>query len=648
MDGDVISAHLSYTWTKGLGPTLPIKLVLTFSCAFVPIMVSCSCKPDQSIHRIGFILPTVQLSYAVLKRIIGTPMCRFPSLHPFLLQELRSATLQLENEAVNAGYSGNGMASTLHPSLGPVLIILSRLKPSVISSGVGDWLSPSAFRPYVTSCATQRNFHVRVLASRALAPLVSSEDLPTFLLELSQSLAGANDQRLSFNFVHGVLVQMTVLLTVNCASLPDLDIRQTIVMKLSSVTETHLWLGSIRHCPCYMVIGAFFSMLEGMLELARSCGQGSGYMATLINNLQSNLLSLSSECLKEVSEDTTSWHESMQVNLQEQAAKLYFSTALSVWPFKGGPEISTWERNLKISITENGIVERDTLASDRYVPIRDLGSMFKRALSHRMYEVRLATLKVLKVCSASLALPTSEGARWVSSLLQPLLINCLSSERHPGCICRILQVFFAWRSITYNLRPGEVKLRSKPEMEKRGWGASSLVLWDRVLEIYTTSRHTKTKEVAMRCMGMCLNQMLEHLRESVEYNVKETWSTGAESHHSQDGTLTNGLTTDPMPWERVKRAVDDWLRLVNEHSAASESVKFRRATAEAIVASGLLEEVPWVALKVEEAGNADFHEPGMVEWYGRSVLQVWCYPQVLCLSESLHFCCAVFNFLDLC
>ena len=36
VDGDVISAHFSYTGTNGLGLTLPIKLVLTFSWFLFP------------------------------------------------------------------------------------------------------------------------------------------------------------------------------------------------------------------------------------------------------------------------------------------------------------------------------------------------------------------------------------------------------------------------------------------------------------------------------------------------------------------------------------------------------------------------------------------------------------------------------------
>lgn len=67
--------------------------------------------------------------------------CRYPSLHPFLLGQLQQAAAQLE-----AAPHG-----PVHPSLYPVLVILSRLKPSpVLQDDARDGpLSPAAFTPSV-------------------------------------------------------------------------------------------------------------------------------------------------------------------------------------------------------------------------------------------------------------------------------------------------------------------------------------------------------------------------------------------------------------------------------------------------------------------------------------------------------------------
>lgn len=522
-------------------------------------------------------------------------------MHPFLLEELRSATLQLQRDESNKGYRGHGMASTLHPSLGPVLIILSRLKPSVISSGVGDWLSPSAFRSYVTSCATQANLHVRVLASRALAPLVSSEDLPKVLLELAQSLPPGPIHVLSYNEVHGVLLQMAVLLTSNCLTLPDLDMRRGIVMQLMTMLEQRWWLGSIQHCNCYMVVSAFFSMLQGMMNLAESCSQAGGPMDAVMGKIQTHLLQLCSECLENVTDDGKRWAESMQVTLKEQAARLYFSTALTAWSSQSKLLPMPWVSNQNV----NGNSASEMTTSDKELLIQDLGQMLRRALTHQMYEVRLATLKVLKEFSSCLTSPSKEGTGWVLSSLQPLLVECLNLETHPGCIRRILLVFFAWRALPQK-QSSEVPEQGQMGGNMIGWDTSSLVLWDRILHIYRTSKHTKTKEVAMRCMGACLNQMRHHVCQAVEGN---------------SGSISS---VDFTNWEHVKGAVNDWVDLVNKHSAASESINFRRATAEAVVASGLLEQVSWVASRIRTDLNEGRHEAGIAQWYGKSLLQLWC------------------------
>ncbi|KAG0575047.1 hypothetical protein KC19_VG313400 [Ceratodon purpureus] len=587
------------TDTSGFCAEGLITTIQAFSCPYWEVRNSATLAFAALVHRtIGFL--NVYKRESARRAITGFEFFhRFPTLHPFLLQELRSATLQLQHEEGH-GYQGHGMTSTLHPSLGPVLIILSRLKPSVISTGVGDWVSPSAFRPYVTSCATLENFHVRVLASRALAPLVSSDDLPKVLLELAERLPCATyapKNALSYSAIHGVLLQMTVLLTSNCSALPDLDMRQMILTKLYSEVEQRLWLGSIHHCPCHMVVGAFYSMLEAMLGIAKMCAQVLTSIGTLSSSLQAHLLHLCSECLEDEIVGTASWKDSMRVLVCERAATLYFGTILSYWSSQSSDASTEGYSGLMMSVEHNRDHPSDMGA------IKDLGLTFKRALSHRMYEVRLSTLKVLKKFSHCLTMPATEGSGWIGSYLQPLLVERLSLETHPGCVRRILHVFFAWRSVF--LKQSSIPIIT--EDSNIAWNSASLVIWDRVLHIYKTSKHAKTKEVAMKCMGACLSQMLGYLCQGSEGDA--------------DSKNTADRSSRPEP---VRKAVDEWICLVNKHSAASESVNFRRATAEAIVASRLLDQVPLVASKLAKDSKEGGRELEFAEWYGRSLLQVWC------------------------
>ena len=87
---------------------------------------------------------------------------RFPALHPFLLSELADAAAALERGAV-------------HPSLYPILAVLSRLRPSRVNMRDNRTLDPAAFIPLVRRCSRGRPLAVRAAAARALAPLVSPE-----------------------------------------------------------------------------------------------------------------------------------------------------------------------------------------------------------------------------------------------------------------------------------------------------------------------------------------------------------------------------------------------------------------------------------------------------------------------------------------
>lgn len=128
------------------------------------------------------------------RRVTGAEFFRrYPELHPFLLAELNTAADSLEKPG-----------SPVHPSLWPILAMLSRLRPSeplerAIAVDVGDAsnsgidgsqtenliakkiassaLSPAAFAPVVRRCAIGRPAAIRAAAARALAPLVDPCDV---------------------------------------------------------------------------------------------------------------------------------------------------------------------------------------------------------------------------------------------------------------------------------------------------------------------------------------------------------------------------------------------------------------------------------------------------------------------------------------
>jgi hypothetical protein len=167
-------------------------------------------------------------------------LCRYPALHPFLSSELKVAT-ELLSDGVSRNLESH-IAKAIHPSLCPILILLSRLKPSPISCGTEDPLDPFLLLPFIQKCATQSNYRVRVLASRALIGLVSNERLQYVVIDIldhlpcgSREVAAHSSQcsdppvsanmengkpwpaKFSFNSIHGLLLQLCYLISTTSA-----------------------------------------------------------------------------------------------------------------------------------------------------------------------------------------------------------------------------------------------------------------------------------------------------------------------------------------------------------------------------------------------------------------------------------------------
>lgn len=171
------------------------------------------------------------------------------------------------------------MASNVHPSLCPVLILLSRLKPSPIASEAGDCLDPFLFMPFIQRCSTQRNLRIRVLASRALTGLVSNEKLHMVLLDIASGLPDSVNQTdntqschthssAQFNAIHGILLQLSALLDSNCRNLADFSLKYMLLNDLIKKLNNCSWIGSPTLCPCPILNSSFLKVLDHMLSIA--------------------------------------------------------------------------------------------------------------------------------------------------------------------------------------------------------------------------------------------------------------------------------------------------------------------------------------------------------------------------------------------
>ena len=189
---------------------------------------------------------------------------RFPSLYPFFITELSDIVerpLLMDREynwpvavgesrcklSTRCNYDENG-ATTVHPSLYPILLMLSKMKTTssvsdgcVIAKGsmsisqLSDKFdgSPHAininlFVPLVEECCDQQLYHVREMSAKALASLICLPAVPAKITDImrgfrdkfctmydskyNSSHAPSHQHPLSTNVLHGMLLQVQELI----------------------------------------------------------------------------------------------------------------------------------------------------------------------------------------------------------------------------------------------------------------------------------------------------------------------------------------------------------------------------------------------------------------------------------------------------
>ena len=520
-------------------------------------------------------------------------------MHSFLLKELQNATSELNDIFDCIQAPRTILKRTLHPSLAPILIILSRLKPSNINSGTGDWLSPSAFMPYVCRC-----MKVRILASRALAPLVESDMLPCVLHELASFLPmqlhsvpqrsmkhsyifktlsdhpkvlddiqASPSRPPSYNTIHGVLLQIHSLLIENCATLPpNSGLRNEVVSMLSPIIMK-IDKRKIFHCP--MVGVAFLEVLQSLAKIENSCGSEYVLWDILIQTSAQILDNPHDSVLNQSTWDST------LVSLRNKACWIYFTEALMWWPCA--------ERQ-DMRVNDDQILDK----------LRD-------CIFDCMYEVRLGALKVLKSFFdflesnytvndvVSFAMQRIE---WVASSVLPLVIKCLKTETHPRCLRYALLNYFTFS--TFEMKVKGIQPSNMDNLcTHNGNKASMYEIWGLFKHLYHTTKHVKTKEVVICCLGLCTRQIVLLLH---------------EQHASE---TVNGLNST-QDCSFAKEALQFLLKVIQIHSMPNELVMLRRAASKAIIASNILLQIVWVA-----RDHTRVLTSGANEWIMHLVLDVW-------------------------
>lgn len=544
-------------------------------------------------------------------------------MHPFLFKELKAATELLGDGP--SGQSGCNLEDSVHPSLCPVLILLSRLKPSTIASETGDDLDPSLYMPFIRRCSTQNNLRVRVLASRALTGLVSNERLSTVLLNIVSELPSIDNQAtmtpessLLFhktkrsNWIHGILLQLSSLLDTNCRNLADISKKDQILGDLFEALLTHSWIANPRWCPCPILNASFLKLLDHMLSIARTSHTSKHFYA-----LRNLLLHLSTECLDVEASHGFSYYDPTIAQLRQQAAASYFSCVFQASEEKAAEAFQMPQRYSQIDSTNLKVPETENAFSG-------LQERLVRSLSDSEYEVRLATLKwLLKFLTSTESGSESHNCssevriilHWIRTKLQTSLVDLLDVEKYYRCSYYILRILFTWNAQQFQ-KPRDEKCTEAVYVGSMECD-SVFLLWDKLTSLYKLTRHAKTRETLICCIGICIKRFAG------------LFTTSVPSDGRMRRLTDNNVSDQLEKLAALDSRISFFTELIKNHSASSQPVNMRKAAAESIIASGLLEQAELIGSTVfsnqipSENSWSHFEGTEAVNIHAHQILDIW-------------------------
>ncbi|XAR51748.1 hypothetical protein NMG60_11006467 [Bertholletia excelsa] len=612
------------TDTSGFAVEALIISIRSFSSPYWEVRNSACLAYTSLVRRmIGFL--NVQKRESARRALTGLEFFhRYPPLHSFLFNELKVAT-ELLNDLPSRRTESN-LEKVVHPSLCPVLILLSRLKPSAIASETGDTLDPFLFMPFIRKCSFQSNYRIRILASRALTGLVSNEKLPVVLHNIASELPSRESQKMSdsnnpvnidfernnvsFNSIHGMLLQLNSLLETNCRNLADVAKKDQIIGDLIQVLLMRSWIGRPRFCPCPIINSCFLKVVDSMLSIVRTRHASKNIVPTY------NLLwELSSECLEVEATDGLPYYDPTAAEFCKQAATSYFNCV-----FQASKEDS--EDNLQM------LQNFSSFTSHLMIPkMENAFSKFQQRLvalmSDAPYEVRIATLKWLQLFlkateSGMVATYKCENetsiTHWIETNLHETLLKLLWVEKKSKCRFYILRILFSWNVLHYKKRHSQ-QCAETVYVGNMGYD-SVLQFWNELVSFDKQTRHMKTREAIICCMGICVKRLTDLFMQC--FTADLDMATAACNKSDQFGIFS-----------LIYDCISFYVNLIEEHSASSEPVNMRKAAADSLLASGLLEQAKVLGSFVfnnqtrSKNPSSQFEQKEAANMYARKILDTW-------------------------
>ena len=374
---------------------------------------------------------------------------RFPSLHSFLLQEV-----------IGARFSAYG--AILHPSLYPILALLSRLKPSVVDSeSMRQNLSPRSFFAYVLSCASGKYFAVRTAAARALCPVVPTTEVARYASHILEELLEKSRIMKHSNAAHGMLLCVHELLNEVLFTSSTEIVRREIVHEVAvGLTACANYVMNTR-VP--LISAAWLRCAEALVAIANSLGSpltDKGRFAELVH---------------------IAWQCSSPVLCADA---------------NNHPGAADWNRaaagiRVRFSLAHDARRAPFTTFTKECIDVGDVTTALLDALNLAApYEYRAEAYKSLRQIS-----DTSQGEDRVA--LRQFAIRMLAGEQRHTVVCHALQCVSSW-STSLSQQADEAHV------------------WEVVRGATMSNINERVRAEGLRCLGtLCARQLQSNAAEAI-------------------------------------------------------------------------------------------------------------------------------------
>ncbi|XP_066911466.1 tRNA (32-2'-O)-methyltransferase regulator THADA-like isoform X2 [Clytia hemisphaerica] len=143
---------------------------------------------------------------------------RYPQLYPYLVEKTKLMSVTNESN------------TQLHPSVFPILLLLSHLYPSTIE-GADSLMKLDVFLESILSLSGNPVYKTRTMTANALVPLVSLERAESVTKRILGDIKRHHEGTINQNAIHGCLLQLFRLIK-KWASLPLRQVNVVFLMKL--------------------------------------------------------------------------------------------------------------------------------------------------------------------------------------------------------------------------------------------------------------------------------------------------------------------------------------------------------------------------------------------------------------------------------